>query len=219
MSSSNAAPSSALLDANVAVIKRRDALSDIDSTDTAARYAAYAARAARVVTKFRHLAYTSDFGEAFRPIAHPALVKLTYAMSIGYVVGDIGWEGYRDYHEEGARGQVLAQHVAKRAVFQGVASLLLPAVTIHTVVHAANNAAKAHVKHPSVRMWGPSLLGLAVVPLLPLYDHPVEAATDFLFEALWPVPLPHAVHADDAAAAAPAAAHSVRRTAAHGKAE
>ena len=34
-----------------------------------------------------------------------------------------------------------------------------------------------------VRAWGPTVTGLAIVPALPyLFDHPVEAATDHVFE-------------------------------------
>ena len=41
---------------------------DLHTTDMALRYAAYVGMATRVM---RYLAYTSDFGEAFRPVAHP----------------------------------------------------------------------------------------------------------------------------------------------------
>lgn len=46
-------------------------------------------------------------------------------------------------------------------------------------------AKKAFVNapNPKVKAWGPTVTGLAIVPVLPyLFDKPVEHATDFAFE-------------------------------------
>jgi fission process protein 1 len=37
----------------------------------------------------------SDIGEAFRPVVNRRLVTASYGISVAYVVGDIGYEGYR----------------------------------------------------------------------------------------------------------------------------
>ena len=43
--------------------------------------------------------------------------------------------------------------------------------------------ALANVQNPRVRTWGPTVTGLAIVPVLPyLFDKPVEHATDIAFE-------------------------------------
>lgn len=58
----------------------------------------------------------------------------------------------------------------------------LPAFTIHTAVAQAK---KAFSKTPNlrVRAWGPTITGLAIVPILPfLFDHPVERVTDQAFD-------------------------------------
>ncbi len=40
-----------------------------------------------------------------------------------------------------------------------------------------------NVQSPRVRTWGPTVTGLAIVPVLPyLFDKPVEHATDIAFE-------------------------------------
>ena len=58
----------------------------------------------------------------------------------------------------------------------------LPAFTIHTAVAQAKKAF-AGVKNPRVKTWGPTVTGLAIVPVLPfLFDHPVEKVTDTVFE-------------------------------------
>jgi mitochondrial fission process protein 1 len=85
----------------------------------------------------------------------------------------------------------------QRAVFQSLASMGLPAFTIHSIVRYSGRALK-DVKNAKLRTWGPigvshphpftssSLtpiqLGLAAVPALPyMFDKPVEEATEWLF--------------------------------------
>lgn len=70
----------------------------------------------------------------------------------------------------------------QRAAFQSIASMALPAFTIHTAVRQAQKAFKT-VNNPRLRMWGPTVTGLALVPGLPyLFDHPVEQGTDRVFD-------------------------------------
>jgi len=72
--------------------------------------------------------------------------------------------------------------MVQRAVFQSLASMALPAFTIHSVVRYSGRALKNH-KNPKIRTWGPVGLGLAVVPTLPyIFDHPVEQAVEWVFE-------------------------------------
>lgn len=59
----------------------------------------------------------------------------------------------------------------------------LPALTIHTVVAQSTKVYRRNAKSARVRAWGPTLTGLAVVPLLPyLFDEPVEHVTDLAFD-------------------------------------
>ncbi|KAG0640615.1 mitochondrial 18 KDa protein-domain-containing protein [Tuber brumale] len=72
--------------------------------------------------------------------------------------------------------------MAQRAVFQSLASMALPAFTIHSIVRYSGLALRNH-KNPKIRTWGPVGLGLAVVPALPyIFDHPVEQAVEWVFE-------------------------------------
>ncbi|PRP76513.1 hypothetical protein PROFUN_15064, partial [Planoprotostelium fungivorum] len=154
----------------------------IDTVESNARYLAYLARYRTLVTaSSRYLAYTSDVGEAFRPIIKPAFVTATYAISWMYLAGDVSWEGYKAWKLQKDPSTVGGM-MAKRAIFQGVASMLLPALTIHSVVkHSAKVFQKSSA--PAVRAWGPTVLGLAVVPALPfLFDHPTEMVVDKVWE-------------------------------------
>ena len=44
------------------------------STDSSIRYAGYLRALARLAKLQRYLAFTSDIGEAFRPVVHPRVV-------------------------------------------------------------------------------------------------------------------------------------------------
>jgi fission process protein 1 len=64
----------------------------------------------------------------------------------------------------------------KRSIFQGVASMALPAFTIHTAVKQASKAL-INSKNITLKRWGPTAVGIGIVPALPyLFDHPVSSA-------------------------------------------
>lgn len=91
-----------------------------------------------------------------------------------------------DAHVELKPGKVAAINdyravMAQRAVFQSIASMGLPAFTIHSIVRYSGQALKSS-KNVKLRTYGPIGLGLAAVPALPfLFDHPVETAVEWIF--------------------------------------
>jgi fission process protein 1 len=189
--------------------------SSVDSTDTPYRYAAYAQRVRTILlSAHRYVAYTSDIGESFRPVAHPWLVRSAYGISWTYLVGDVGHEGYKAYlrnrralappgdaHKDATSEQILVgmatgnismplssegrakekdsltpwptteislaedyrMVMVKRAVFQSIASMGLPAFTIHSVVKYSGRAVKG-VKSTLLRTWFP--IGVSVESFL-----------------------------------------------------
>ena len=204
-----------------------------ESTESSVRYAAYASRFRTILlSAHRYVAYTSDIGESFRPIAHPIAVRAAYGVSWTYLVGDVGYEGYKAYLRNqrtlqgedednngaqtttttssgekvqvgesrslgaGITGDSVAKQkpegrvvpiedyravMAQRAVFQGLASMGLPAFTIHSIVRYSGRALK-NAANTRLRTWGPIGLGLAAVPALPyMFDEPVEMATEWVF--------------------------------------
>ncbi|KAF4471075.1 hypothetical protein FALBO_2006 [Fusarium albosuccineum] len=185
-----------------------------DSTDSNIRYAAYATRIRTILlSAHRYVAYTSDIGESFRPVAHPNLVRGAYGVSWLYLLGDVSYEGYKAYwhnrrvmdptvqltpRQEKITGlpaiETRTVHpsevppledyrtvMVQRAIFQSVASMGLPAFTIHSVVRYSGRAMK-NMKSAPIRTWGPIGLGLAVVPFLPaMFDEPVENAVEWAF--------------------------------------
>lgn len=194
--------------------------SSLDTTETPYRYAGYAIRLRTLLTSaHRYVAYTSDIGESFRPVAHPYLIRTAYGISWTYLIGDVAHEGYKaylrnrrvlappcyDYMDasayndqqqqpqqpqpsigeqisggvgilkgmmkdlsEGQEQETLTPwpttHIpliedyrmvmAKRAVFQSLASMGLPALTIHSLVKYSGRALKGS-RSALVRTWGP----------------------------------------------------------------
>ena len=138
-----------------------------------------------MLSAHRYVAYTSDIGESFRPVAHPWLVRSAYGISWAYIIGDVSHEGYKAYkrnqsylHPEadehknatvpttqpGAETAVQRKHVpaiedyraimVQRALFQSIASMGLPAFTIHSIVKYSGKALKNN-KNVTIRTWGP----------------------------------------------------------------
>lgn len=145
---------------------------ELDINETNARYAGYTSGLARM---FRYLAFTSDFGEALRPVVSKTLVNSSYAVAIGYCFADVGWDAYklrrRGYLTEKNEPMSMTQCVVERATFQAVASMIIPTLVIHTSVDIAR---KVTTRLGRYQKWGPSLVGLSIIPLLPMYlDHPV----------------------------------------------
>ncbi|KJA24565.1 hypothetical protein HYPSUDRAFT_136243 [Hypholoma sublateritium FD-334 SS-4] len=164
---------------------------DADTTDSDLRYMAYGARLRTALrAASRYVAYTSDVGEAFRPVVAPWIVTAAYGVSWLYLSGDVAYDSYKNHH----RGPTPIEAVnfseptrigisaVQRATFQSLASMALPAFTIHTAVAQSRRAFK-NATNPKVKAWGPTMTGLAIVPILPyLFDHPVEQATDRAFD-------------------------------------
>ena len=130
----------------------------------------------------RYTAYSSDVGEAFRPMVPEWTVKATYGLAVAYICGDIGVTTYKEtLKPDGNPPRAFAHGV----VFQGVASLALPMFIIHQAVHAAQIATKRLGRFTK---WGPTITGLALIPALPYaVDEPCEHAIDWAFEQAWPV--------------------------------
>lgn len=165
------------------------------STDSNVRYAAYASRFRTILlSAHRYVAYTSDIGESFRPVAHPWLIKGAYGISWVYLAGDVGHEGYKAYlrnqrvKHPGTPG-VLSSRISdareslatadgnpevghvpaiedfravmvQRAIFQSIASMGLPALTIHSIVRYSGRALK-DAKNKTIRSYGP--IGVSVI--------------------------------------------------------
>lgn len=119
-------------------------------------------------------------------------VTAAYGISWAYLVGDVSFTTYKSSQlgpspleaanmSEPTRLTMVA---VKRSVFQGVASMALPAFTIHTAV---KQASKRFIRssNPTLKRWGPTAVGISIVPALPyLFDEPVEHVVDYAFDKI-----------------------------------
>ena len=154
----------------------------------AAQYARIMGYAGAFSRAFRYLAFTSDFGEALRPVVSSRIVTGSYVVAFGYCFADVGWEAYK-LHDSGyitVKGTdiSMAQCVVERATFQAVASIAAPFAIIHTAVSATKKVVN---RLGRFQKWGPSIVGLAIIPLLPTYcDHPIEHFLEDFFAKYGP---------------------------------
>jgi len=146
------------------------------------RWLAYLNRYRRLV---RYIAFSSDVGEAFRPIASKWVVNSTYGIAFAYCIGDVLYNGHKEYKRSTPPNMSNVYNRASRtAVFHTFGSLLIPAVTIHTVVNGANKLTQK--SSPRLKLLVPSAAGLFCIPFLPIFvDEPVEHYTDIFFDRFW----------------------------------
>lgn len=162
------------------------------------RYVGYSAALARLqlillraksvaAQSVRYIAYSSDIGESMRPVLRPQLVNLSYGVAIAYVLADTGIEVRRKHHI-GYDSDVLVGTAAHRLIFHAAVSLALPAIIIHTAVHQSHKWLDRPMFEamPRVHRYGPTAVGLAIIPFLPILDPPAEHILDFAFDRVWP---------------------------------
>ena len=108
-----------------AEIKTTHELSDY-TDESVGRYMAYTARLRTLLTSAtRYIAYSSEVGEAFRPLARPAIVTAAYGISWAYIFGDVGYACYHaakvlDPNDSSYKSDI-AWVAARRATFQTLA--------------------------------------------------------------------------------------------------
>ena len=140
------------------------------------------------LTHYRLTAFTSELGESLRPVVASAWVSASYLVSWLYVTLDVVIHGF-EVHDLTPSARAVRRAVLHASTFQAVATMLLPAAFIHSVVHAAQHvllhARLGYASPPHLlgwRRWVPTGCGIACIPLVPvLFDHPVEAIVDRAF--------------------------------------
>lgn len=197
----------ALCDANTTAPANTDAASSDEGDilrDTEVRYAGYSARIGNVLAmasrtlagKVRYLGYTSDIGESARPIMDVKYVNLFYAITFAYVIGDIFYQGHRA-REAGYDNMEVGRTMAQTLAFQGIVSVIMPSLIIHQGVHLSK---KVFESAPGrMKVFGPVIVGLCIIPFLPFLDHPAEDLINTAFCKVWPSKYPERNHGHEAA--------------------
>jgi hypothetical protein len=72
-------------------------LPDVSHESEPARYAVFAARITKLLSRGqRYLAFSSDVGEAARPVVPKKIVNFSYGVTGAYIFGDVAWTGWKE---------------------------------------------------------------------------------------------------------------------------
>lgn len=140
----------------------------------------------RIIARQRALAYASELGESFRPVARTWFVRITYGLSFAYVAADVSLRAKacceKDTHNT---PKDMAYTIFDGLLFHGIASMALPAITIHKIVHTLTDltqklpkTSKLH-KYPKLLAFLPSILGLSSIPLI---VSPIDHGTEYIMD-------------------------------------
>ena len=140
-----------------------------------------------LLARYRLTAFVSEVGESIRPLRGVLTwhVNLFYLVSWLYVITDTMVNAVDEAYVQGRRRQV-ARVVLFMSLFHSIATMLIPAVAIHEAVHLAVVLLKRAAASPSVQLWVPTMVGLSLIPALPIVDEPLHHALKRLFDRLWP---------------------------------
>mmetsp|Transcript_12276 Transcript_12276/g.24353 ORF Transcript_12276/g.24353 Transcript_12276/m.24353 type:complete len:439 (+) Transcript_12276:396-1712(+) len=131
----------------------------------------------------RYAAYGSELAEAFRPVVTPTTILSLYGVTFTYMGGVIAAAA-----KAAAAGGFasLMRGTLLEVIFQVVANLIIPTGLVHLLVHYCHEALEKLDVEGFVANWGPTSLGLAVIPFLPLMDPFLEHAIEKSFNSVWP---------------------------------
>ncbi len=135
----------------------------------------------KFIANQRYMAYTSEVGESLRPVTSRYLVNGTYALSLLYVGADIYTKTHDMYKTTGDKKQTFLK-ASDLIIWHSFASMIFPAVTIHTIVKQSDKAIKKtniFDKMPRIKGWAPTVIGLLSIPVI---IHPLDHLTDWLMD-------------------------------------
>ena len=120
----------------------------------------------RFIKQFKFLAYSNEVGETIRH-TFPYLVKPAYALSIGYILADMGYHIYPVYHKENGFGKKTQEELKYYSVWHDIASLAMPTIAIGGTIKIAKKLmVMNHAKVHHIR-WALPIIGIGMIPYFP----------------------------------------------------
>ena len=132
----------------------------------------------------RYAGYANELGESFRPI-FPKFVVPSYGISFAYVFGDTYDKSCKaKLQAKSMDSNLRTLHVARSAIdtllWQSLASVVVPGITIHQIVHMTSKLIERQKSVPfGIRRWAPTLVGLTTIPFI---IHPLDNVVHFLLD-------------------------------------
>lgn len=117
--------------------------------------------------------YANEFGEAFRTHIPRLMYLGSYGVASTYCLADSIDKGRRCYQESSHLSSDLQKRKAvetmvEAAVWQGLASVIIPGFTINRICAASRFTLKrcARTMPPHAQMWVTTLVGLSAIPVI-----------------------------------------------------
>ena len=153
--------------------------SNSEEATRGAAYARFLSRVPKMIARTmelaRPLAYASEVGESIRHV-YPQLVKPLWALSFGYVFGDIAIKYYNVHNKNYEYRKWFVVDVTMWHIF---ASLFLPALVINRYVYfTAKIIGKLNVPDKVIK-YGPTVSALCLIPFI---VHPIDHFTDWAMD-------------------------------------
>eukprot|EP00560_Eucampia_antarctica_P002361 CAMPEP_0197833748 /NCGR_PEP_ID=MMETSP1437-20131217/19990_1 /TAXON_ID=49252 ORGANISM="Eucampia antarctica, Strain CCMP1452" /NCGR_SAMPLE_ID=MMETSP1437 /ASSEMBLY_ACC=CAM_ASM_001096 /LENGTH=176 /DNA_ID=CAMNT_0043437991 /DNA_START=148 /DNA_END=675 /DNA_ORIENTATION=- len=142
----------------------------------------------------RYMGYANEIGESFR-YQFPKLVRPTYVLAFGYCgmdalsTGYSAWkqppqiENHNNNNSQRTKKNQVAIATMDTLLWQCLASVLIPGVTINMVVRASRLAiVRASASQPlpaMVSKWFPTFVGIASIPII---IHPIDTFVDLCLD-------------------------------------
>ena len=122
---------------------------------------------------FLSTGYANEFGEAFRTHIPRLLYLGSYGVASTYCLADSIHKGRCCYQESSNLSSYLQRRKAietmvEAAVWQGLASVVIPGFTINRICAASRFTLKrcARTMPPRAQMWVTTLVGLSAIPVI-----------------------------------------------------
>ncbi|XP_050311223.1 mitochondrial fission process protein 1 [Anthonomus grandis grandis] len=134
-------------------------------------------------TPVRYLGYANEVGEAFRSIIGAKWVNVTYGIATLYVLADTGHksvESYKENIKEANHKSKVAYTTADTLIWQLLASVAIPGLTINRICALSTFALKKSEFLPqTTRKWAVTAIGLTAIPFI---IKPIDRFVDLVLD-------------------------------------
>ncbi|CAH0548756.1 unnamed protein product [Brassicogethes aeneus] len=134
-------------------------------------------------TPVRYLGYANELGEAFRAFLGSKLVNVTYGIASLYVLADTtdkSIQAHKTHFDEKNHVKKVIFTTADTLIWQFLASVIIPGVTINRVCATSNYLLKKVEKLPkNNRKYLVTAIGLVTIPFI---IHPIDNMVDDLLD-------------------------------------
>ncbi|XP_077996336.1 mitochondrial fission process protein 1-like [Glandiceps talaboti] len=136
-------------------------------------------------TLVRYLGYANEVGESFRSLVPVSVVRFSYLVASGYVAADSvdkGWKANKiQWKDDSIKTKKVIHAVGDCLVWQGLASVIIPGVTINRICALSLYLMAKSTSLPlNVRKWTTTAIGLSAIPFI---IKPIDRGVDLMMDS------------------------------------